>query len=497
MNKIVVVCFVLCTVILTANEPPANQDSSLSSTNASYDGNFLTLTGNVSLDHGLGKMSSEEASLQRQEVGNDFPFSQILLRKNVLLSLKNSAQICCDSADLDFTALKGTLLAEENGKVVYSDQIKKKKGGEATSLTLSSQTIELNFSKHAGKKTEYDIDHILAKEDVAIDYAGNFHLLAHHALYRRELSRDNKTTHREFQGTITAYPKDEASQCRLSHEGDEIFADMVDIDLLNSKLSLLHPKGVLATSVLPHLENTKTTFQSDYLYWDQNKNVLTLKGHVSIDEAALGSLQNQDEVQMTMKTANGKHLLKKVDAKGDSTLVYQDARNTTHKLISHGTIHLDRDKLKGTVDSPEKEGVTPIDKQLYYEESEVAFYADHAALEYSVDGDVMQPSLLTLKGNIRLFSHDPLKPPRFGSADRLTYSLTTRTLILSANPGKKVLFWDETQGMHLSAPEVHIVYDSEKKEQNVKGIGAVQFSFTPEEQNRLLTLFPQLKKVQP
>ena len=123
----------------------------------------------------------------------------------------------------------------------------------------------------------------------------------------------------------------------------------------------------------------------------------------------------------------------------------------------------------------------------------MAFYADHAALEYSVEGDVMQPSLLTLKGNIRLFSHDPLKPPRFGSADRLTYSLTTRTLILSANPGKKVLFWDETQGMHLSAPEVHIVYDSEKKEQSVKGIGAVQFSFTPEEQNRLLALFPQLK----
>ena len=340
--KYSLLCFTFCATLLFANETPVNQDGSLSSTNASYDGNFLTLTGNVSLDHGLGKMSSEEASLQRQEVGNDFPFSQILLRKSVSLALKNSAQILCDSADLDFTALKGTLLSGENGKVVYSDQIKKKKGGEATSLTLSSQSIELNFSKHAqdGKKTEYDIDHILAKEGVAIDYAGSFHLLAHHALYRRELSRDNKTTHREFQGTITAYPKDEESQCSLSHEGDEIFADMVDIDLLNSKISLLHPKGVLATSVLPHLENTKTSFQSDYLYWDQNKNVLTLKGHISIDEAAFGSLQTQDEVQMTMKMANGKRLLKKVDAKGDSTLVYQDAHNTTHKLISHGTIHL-------------------------------------------------------------------------------------------------------------------------------------------------------------
>jgi hypothetical protein len=487
--------FILCASVLFANEAPVNQDGSLSSTNASYDGNFLTLTGNVSLDHGLGKMSSEEASLQRQEVGNDFPFSQILLRKNVSLLLKNSAQISCARADLDFTALKGSLFAEENGQVVYSDQIKKKKGGEAIALILGSQSIDLNFSKHAqeGKKTEYDIDHILAMGGVAIDYAGNFHLLAHHALYRRALSKDNKTAHREFQGTLTAYPKDETSQCRLSHEGDEIFADMVDIDLLNSKISLLHPKGVLATSVLPHLENTKTSFQSDYLYWDENKNILTLKGHISINEAAFGSLQTQDEVQMTMKMANGKRQLKKVDAKGESTLIYQDAYNTTHKLISHGAVHLDRDKLKGTIDSPEKEGVTPIDKQLYYEETEVAFYADHAALEYAIDGDALYPSLLTLKGNIRLFSHDPLKPLRFGSADRLTYSLTTRTLILSANPGKKVLFWDETQGIRLSAPEVHIVYDSERKEQSVKGIGAVQFSFTPEEQSRLLALFPQLQ----
>jgi hypothetical protein len=49
--------------------------------------------------------------------------------------------------------------------------------------------------------------------------------------------------------------------------------------------------------------------------------------------------------------------------------------------------------------------------------------------------------------------------------------------------------------MHLSAPEVHVTYDSATKQQNVKGIGAVQFSFTPDEQNKLLQLFPQLKKL--
>lgn len=496
----------LCIAPLGANPSPdlnseqveanaAIPDSgSLSSTNASYDGSSLLLTGHVSLNHGLGKMTAEEASLQRQEAGKDFPFSLIQLRNDVILSLKSSAQITCGSAELDFTALKGSLLSPENGKVVYSDQIKKKRSSETFLLQLSGKFIDLNFSKLSNdSKIDYEIDNILAKEEVVIDYADNFQLHAHHALYRKELSQDNKTSKREFQGIVTAYPQDDLSQCRLSHLGDEIFADMVDIDLINSKISLLHPKGVLATSILPHLETGEIYFESDYLYWDQGKSALTLKGNISINEASIGALNAQDELQIVQTSTGGKYLLKSIQAQGPSVLIYKDANKNSHKLVSHGSMHLDRDKLKATIESPKKDGATALDKQIYYEESEIAFYADNASIEYSIVEDVMQPSLLNLKGNIRLFSHDPLKPPRFGSADRLTYSLTTRTLILSADPGKKVLFWDETQGMHLSAPEVHIVYDAETKQQSVKGIGAVQFSFTPEEQSKLQQLFPQLK----
>src|SRR5262249_30034753 len=97
--------------------------------------------------------------------------------------------------------------------------------------------------------------------------------------------------------------------------------------------------------------------------------------------------------------------------------------------------------------------------------------------------------------NVRLFSHDPQKPSRCGLSDRLTYSLTTKTLILSANPGKKVLFVDESQGMRLCAPEVHITHDPETGQQHIKGIGTVQFAFTPDEENKIQQLFPFLKKL--
>lgn len=479
---------------LLADPSSMPDNSSLSSTDASYDGNSLVLTGHVVLDHGLGKMMAEEAHLQKQEAGKDFPFSLIQLRKDVLLALKNSAKISCGSADLDFTALKGILHPSESSKVVYSDQVKKKKG-DTVPLKLSGQLIELSFSKHAhdDKKTEYEVQNILAKEDVVIDYADHFELQAGQAIYRRELSND-KSAKREFQGIVTAYPK-EGSPCHLSHQGDKVDAEMIDLDLINSTLSLLHAKGILNTSLIPSLQKGDMQFSTDHLYWDHGKNTLTLKGHIFIDEPALGTLNAQDELHIIQSQVKGKTVLKTLHAQGPATLVYKDDHHSTHQLVSQGTIYLERDKLLASIDSPETEGVISPDMQLYYEENEMAIFADNALLEYSIAEDKLLPTTLSLKGNIRLFSHDPQKPLRCGIADRLTYSLMTRTVILAASPGKKVLFWDETQGMHLSAPEVHITYDAQTKQQNVKGVGAVQFSFTPDEQSKLMQLFPQLKNL--
>ena len=482
---------------LIANAPSMPDQGSLSSSDASYDGNSLLLTGHVILDHGLGKMMSEEASLQRQEIGKDFPFSLIQLRKDVLLGLKSGAQISCGSADLDFTALKGLLYSSENDKVTYTDQIKKRKGSETNSLKLTGQFVQLEFLKqaHDGKKTEYDVDRIFVKESVVIDYANDFQLHAHEALYRKESLQRSKSSSQEFQGIVTAYPKDEHSKCRLLHQGDEIDADQVDLNLIDSKIFLLQPKGTLASALLPSLQKDKIYFHADQLSWDQIKNTLTLKGKVLIDENSLGLLNAEDEIQITQTVAKDKHLLKKIHAQGPSSLVYRDANQITHRLTSSGSIDFNREKLKATIDSFEKEGVIPQDKQLYYEEEEFAVFADYASLEYSIVNETaIQPSSLTLIGNIRLFSHDTQKPLRCGLADRLTYSLTTKTLILSANPGKKVLFWDESQGMHLSAPEVHITYDPETKQQQVRGIGAVQFAFTPDEQSKIQQFFPRSKK---
>ena len=490
MNGVIAILSLLTIPLSTA--APLTETGSLSSTNAAYDGNALVLTGHVILDHGLGKMNAEEASLQRQDGGKDFPFSLIHLNKEVLLSLKNNAELRCETADLDFTSLKGLLHAKDGDKVVYTDSVKKKKG--EVPVRLASQLVELGFAKkgHDGKKTDYDIETILAQEAVTIDYAQDFVLQADHALYRKQTPQDQKSASREFQGIITAYPKENA-QCRLTHiGGDVIDADSVDLDMVHAKISMLHPKGTLQSTIIPHLQKGAMRFSCDHLVWDQDKNILSLKGGVQVEENIIGTLTALEELTLEQTLHQGKRLLKTIRTQGPTTLLYVDPVNgQSHKLVSHGTLIVDRDRLTASLESPQIDGRIPLEKQTYYENGEIGIFADKANLEYSLSDTLLQPVSLILNGNIRLFSHDKQNPPRCGLADRLSYSLDTRTIILSANPGKKVLFWDAAEGVTVSAQEVHITQDKETKEQTIKGVGKVQFSFSSEENSLLKQLFPQ------
>lgn len=476
-----------CSLLLA--DPVTQEKGSLSSTNASYDGNALLLTGHVELDHGLGKMTAENASLQRQEVEKDFPFSLIELKQDVHLFLKNEAQLSCQDAVLDFTALTGVLLPKEGEYVVYTDFLKKNK--ESIALKFQGRQIDLDFAKETGKdlKTEYAVDTALADRGVLIDYADQFELKAEKARYLKETAVRH--------GLVTAYPKDETSKCHLTHCQDFIDADQIDLDLSTSKITLLHAEGVLSTArETPHATEEVMHFRAEILDWDTLKHSLELQKNIHIHEETFGTLVAKERLHILLHPKEkGMTAVRSLRAEGPTTLEHRDERNTQHKLSSQGSILIDREQLLANIDSPkEQNGSVSRDNQLYYEENEIAVYADQAHLEYALVENAIQPTSLTLKGNIRLFSHDPEQPFKCGIADRLTYSLTTQTLILSADPGRTVLFTDTAQGMHLAAPEVHITRDPETKEQNVKGVGKVHFAFTPEEQSKIQQFFPQLKK---
>ncbi|MFI5334602.1 MAG: hypothetical protein ACHQT8_05505 [Chlamydiales bacterium] len=468
---------------LSAADAP---DSAVSSANATYDGNTLVLTGHVLLDHGMGKMAADAARLQRQESGKEFPFSLIELTQNVLLDLKTGAKIECAHAALDFIQLKGLLTSQEGKKVVYSDTVKK------GPLRLLGKNIDLKIAKKdESKKNDFAIEAILAKDEVSIEFGKGFVLHADRALYRKEDAQEGAPS-QEFQGVVTAYPKDAKTPCRLTHEGDLIDAETVDLDLAHQKLSFLHPKGLLTSLLIPGLQKGELKFSSDHLLWDHVKNALTLKGHVKVMESVLGTLSSEGELEILQQEQKQHRLLKAIRTRGTSTLDFKDANNRVHHLLGHGPFLFDRERLRATFESPKRNGRVPEERQLFYRSEEISLFANQALMEYTAQEGGVRPTVLTLTGNIRLFSSDE-NQPRFALGDRLSLSTTTRTLILTADPGKRVLFIDEKQGMRIAAQEVHITRDPETREERVQGVGNVKFSFTDEENSLLKKIFPRFQ----
>lgn len=480
----------LCLIHMTLNGaeiPPLA--SSLSSEEAHYDGSTLELKGHVVLDHEIGQMRAEEALLARQETGSSFPFASIGLRKEVHLALKENAAVLCERADLDFTTLKGTLSARNGESVLYRDILSRKKGSEATSLELKSSKLQLDFSKQEieGEKTRYDVQSIFASENVLIDYAGEFQCMAHEALYRKQSVNQLKSNRKEFQGVITAYPRDEHSPCKLIHLGSEILADMIDLDLAHEKMTLLHPRGAIHT----HPGQEALHFQADYLYWDRLKQLLEFKGHITIDDPTFGHLATEETLWIAHQKVSNSFELKSLKTQGLATLTYRDSQGRSHTLITPGPILLDQEALKGTIDAPARTHLFSEEhKQLCYKTDTVTIYADKGSIDYAWDAKKLVPSLITLSGSVRLISLDTDGNKRLAASDRLSYAFDTQSLILSANPGKKVLFFDGTTGARLSAPEVHVTRDPITQQEEFKGIGAVQFTFTPDEESKLHRLFP-------
>lgn len=473
--KSLVMCL-LASASLCAESLP--ESTSLSSASADYNGNTLILKGHVVLDHGLGKMMSDQAFLEKQEAGKDFPFSFIRLLNQVKVELPGLAELHCDSADLDFVSLKGVLHPKEKDKVTYIDNSKEQ-------VRMMSSVLELEMTKQGfdGKKTTYDLDKIVGKGGIIIDYAKVFTLRADHAFFQKK----------DGMGAITAFPN-ENELCHMTHEGDTIDSEIVYFDLANSKLSFKNAKGIILSSIVPQVQKAEISFKSDQLQWDHVKNVLTLKGNVQVKESSLGTITSDNLIQLAQSKQKGKRVLKSIRSQGNTILNYQDPNDkTVHEIISHGSFILDQQQLRISIESPLVEGSVPAEKQISYKEKELTVFSDKALMEYAIVEDTLQPVSITLKGHVKMASHNSNEPSLCAIADRVVFSPETKTLILAADPQKRVLFWDQGQGLRISSQEIHINQDPTTKQRSVKGVGNVKFAFSPEEHNVLHKLFPSYK----
>ncbi|MBS3904004.1 MAG: hypothetical protein KGZ39_01590 [Simkania sp.] len=484
MKRPLIAAFLSCCASLVLMSSTTQSTSGmLSSSSAAYDGTALVLSGQVVLDHGLGKMRAEQATLEKQDgTGKEFPFSSIHLKNGVELDLPEQSRLRCAYATLDFTILQGKLTSSQNTTVSYIDVLKRK-NGQAIPLHFSSQEADLFFNRleRPGQRSDFLIKTVHASGDVAVDYGSLFLLKAGKAIYQKS-SQEGPLV----QGTIQAFPTDAFSICRIEHQTDIVDAEAIDIDLAHTAIVLKKAQGVLTSAPLPRMQQAEVRFRCDQVLWDYPKSSLHLQGHVRIDESMLGRLATDGELTVVQSKAG----VSSMRSIGNTQLEFQELEDSPmHKLICHGKMTINHEKMQAVFESTPVNGEIALDQQLYYEEGKIAVYADRGIIDYAAEGKKLHPSSISLKGHIRLRSYDASRPPRYGVADWINYSPTTRTFILGAHPGKKVLFLDEKENLRISAQEIHLTQEGNGDAETVKGVGNVQFAFTADEEVLLKSLF--------
>jgi lipopolysaccharide export system protein LptA len=455
-------CAVWALLLAAAPEGAPPAPGLLSSASASYDGNALVLKGSVVLDHGLGKMEADEALLEKQETGKEFPFSMIHLLKGVVLSLKDHGSLSCGKADLDFGLLEG--IASGETPVVYTHLIPQKKG-EPTSLKITGMTTLLRFSKdETGPKPGYLIREMEARDAVEISYGTFVTLHAGRALY-------------DANKVVTAYPAQEGGSCRIVRQGDQIEADTAQLNAREARLSLLHPRGVMTTSILPRDGvHAPLQFTAEKLLWDYQKQLLALKGDVLLVDPSLGTVSVDDELTLVQKGRAFTFL----KTKGKTTITSQEGST----LLAFGSVQIDRDRKHALLESPLLEGSVPEEYQISYRDGGLLVHADKAKIDYAIQEGSLVPALITLTGHIHLLNKEG-EETRLAIADRLTYSPGTRSLLLGADRGGHVIFMNEQENIRLAAQEIHITEDPTTNKQIVKGIGHVQLTLSSDEEEQL------------
>lgn len=410
--------------------------SDLSSDKAIYNGEFLTLMGNVLLEHEMGHMEAHQAILKK---GNSSQgLSTIQLEEEVSISFQNQDSLNSEYAFLDFELGEGRI-ASDTHPVVYRGQ----------EVTLYSPIIDFTFSP------SYEMTSMRAKEEVHIDYQKDFQLDCQEALFNQN----------SLKGTLTA-----SKACHLTYFDNYIDASSMTLDLATDFITMELPRGTLSSLFFPNDSQRACQFTSDLLTWDPSQELLTLQGNIEIYDPSLGKLTGEEMFSLRQKICFRKRVIQSLETVGKTLFEGVDQQ----KLTTYGTLKMDRDHLVMTC-------TNPPDKQLVYETATLHLSADRGSIEYAFQGFDLKLYEIQLHGNVQILSQGFL---RRGIADQIIHYPDRQETHLLANAGNHVLFWDDKQNLTLSAPEILIVTDPKSGEEIIKGLGTVRFVFNEEEGKR-------------
>lgn len=465
---------------------------SIDSNIVNYNGNEMSLEGQVLVRHIWGDLSSDYALLQKSDKDKSDDFHFLKLMNNVHISMQNGGVFHCANAELNSRTWKGRFSGNAKGKKVrYHDEyldenyIKRK-------IELESMYMDISILQ---KEDAYIIDKILAKEGVCMKQDNIFTVLADEALFQNKNDFSPSSAKCKFPGELTLTPQKDNGICRvLHHENDFIEAGKIFIDGSRNILSCEKAEGKIHSYRMNYSSKYDIHFLTDSLVWEKNTGVLKMKDNVSIEQDDLGKIFVEDEITLWMEPLEKDNILREMQSKGKTLLTYSDiSRGYQHRLSSSGGIHINNLSLKMLLFSPMQDGSVVEGRQVVFQDDMGEVYGDAVLIDYdSIQGKIY-PKKIYIMGNVKIVNHTISHEDsqenewQYALADEVEIFFPFQEMTLFAREDKHVLFFDKVKNIQMSAKEIRFKRDGKTGEESVEGIGVVRFFFDLKE-------FESLKK---
>ena len=467
---------------------------------AQYDGKEIVFVGQVVVQHGLGQISAHRLSLlSTSHPDKKSKFDFLKINDDVQIELKEGGRLCCQQAEVDYARMQGFFLGNEKlPDVTYLNTGERKDSSQQTRSPLEIKSLRMTLellrepsSSSASSRTL--VRQIEATENVRIHYNQDHLLVADHALYERLSTAESSSN----AGMITLSVLNGNPVCRMTNlNGDNLHAQTIQINTVERQLWLSQPEGILYMRQ-EKLPPQTLEFSSNELVWDDQKQMLQLKGQVNITQNGTVHVQTDHEISIIQALVNGKRTLRSIQAPGKTQISYLDVqKSNTHKINCPGPLIIDHEGQEMIFQGlSDPSGQVDESQQVYIEDVLGEMYADRVQMNYIWQERQLVPEKIILEGNVRLLNHFDGHLEESGSilhyalADRVDYLPKQHEMILAAAKGNRVLFFDKVNNVQMSAPSLKVRHDTATQKDSIQGLGDVRFTFIEKELEQLKQRF--------
>lgn len=439
------------------------QDHEIISFNASkgfLEDPFITLNGDAYITCSHAKLRADEIQLEKDSSGI---FSKIKANGNVKITTDEGANLLAENALIDANQAQALFTAEQDF-VLYRE--------EGKPFTWRCKLINIFFEK--GSESEFSIQNVQAEKDITITLENGF---VAHSDYAFIEKRGNS---KEQELTLS---KTEGGRCEiLNDQGDRIFAE---------KIFIYRPSGTIvfqkANGILKDI-----AFQTNTLFFDPNKNRITLEGEAYLVKDEAMQLHSQ-KIDILRNKKNEKEEILQIQSHGLSNIVFADKKKeNTSTVVCYGAILIDNEIGKAELSSPKNNGIVEQGKQICLEDARGKIFADSIEILYEKRHEKFKPVKFTLEGDVHLVNcpENVENGLQYVLAEKAEYFPDkSNEMILYGSRKNRVLFYAEQNQLQVSAESLRLWRDGKTSKESIQGIGDVRFTFVSNEFSQLTKHF--------